>query len=324
MICRFLTLALAGAVTLLVAPAWTQQPARIPVVGVLVTHAAANDPIFDSLRAGLREHGYEEERNIKLEIVTAEGQLDRLPGLAQQLARENVDVIIAPNELSTRTAQRATTTIPIVSIGFGKDPVAAGVVDSFGRPGGNVTGLYELFFELDGKRLEILKETLPGVSRIAVFWGAGFGSPSDELERAAQSLGLRLDLIEVRGPSDLEAAFKAAKRNKAGAVLLRASPIFYVHRTRVASLATDAKLPTVAFLQQFVEAGGLLSYGADIPNSFRRAAYYVDRLLKGAKPSDLPVEQVSKLILAVNLKTAKALGLTIPESILIRADEVIR
>jgi len=324
MICRFLPLAFAAAVTLLVAPAWAQQPKKMPVVGILVTHAAANDPIFDSVRAGLHEYGYEEGRNIRLEIVTAEGQLDRLPGLARELVRQNVDVIIAPNDLSTRTAQKATTAIPIVSIGFGKDPVAAGVVDSFGRPGGNVTGLYELFFELDGKRLEILKETLPGVSRIAVLWGAGFDSPSDELERAAQSLGLRLDLIEVRGANDLEAAFKAAKRNKAGAVLLRASPIFYVHRIRVASLAMDAKLPTIAFLQQFVEAGGLLSYGADIPNTFRRAAYYVDRLLKGAKPSDLPVEQVSKLILAVNLKTAKALKITIPESILLQADEVIR
>jgi putative ABC transport system substrate-binding protein len=296
----------------------------MPVVGVLVTHATANDPIFDSVRAGLREYGYEDGRNIRLEIVTAEGQLDRLPRLAQELVRENVDVIIAPNELSTRTAQKATTTIPIVSIGFGKDPVVAGVVDSFGRPGGNVTGLYGLYFELDGKRLEILKETLPGVSRVAVFWGAGFGSPSGELQRAAQSLGLRLDLIEVHGPDDLETAFKGAKRNKAGAILLRASPIFYVQRVRVASLALDTRLPTVAFLQQIVEAGGLMSYGADNPDLFRRAAYYVDRLLKAAKPSDLPVEQVSKLKLTVNLKTAKALNITIPESILLRADEVIR
>ena len=317
-------LACAAAVAAPVSLAWPQQPKKMPVVGVLVTHAAANDPTFEPLREGLREYGYEDGRNIRLEIVTAEGQLDRLPELAEELVRQNVDVIISPNDTSARAALKATTTIPIVSTGFGYDPVASGLVDSLGRPGANVTGLYGLGFELNAKRLEILKETLPGVSRVAVFWGTGFGSPNAELKRAAQSLSMKLELIELRGPSDLEGAFKSARRKKAGAVLLLISPISYVHRARIATLALEARLPTMSAFNQIVEAGGLISYGADVFDNWKRTAYYVDRLLKGAKPGDLPVEQVSKFKLAVNLKTAKALGITIPESILLRADEVVR
>ena len=301
-----------------------QQPARVPVVGVLVTHAAVNDPTFEPLRVGLRELGYEEGRNIKVEIVTAEGQLDRLPGLAQELVRQKVDVIISPNEVSARAALKATTTIPIVLTGFVKDPVRSGLVDSFARPGGNVTGLYAHYLDLDGKLLQILKELVPGASRVAVFRGAGFASPPDELQHAAQSLRVKLDLTEVRGPTDLEPAFKAAKRMKADAVMLLAAPIFYLDRARVARFARDARLPAIASFNQFVEAGGLISYGADLFENWKRTAYYVDRLLKGAKPSDLPIEQASKLKLAVNLKTAKTLGIRIPESIMLQADEVIR
>ena len=312
------------AVSALTGTVEAQQPTRVPVVGVLVTHAAVNDPTFEPFRAGLREFGYEEGRNIKLEIVTAEGQLDRLPGLAQELVRQNVDVIISPNEVSARAALKATTTIPIVLTGFSKEPVRSGLVDSFARPGGNVTGLYGHYLDLDGKLLQILKELLPGVSRVAVFRGAGFGSPPSELQRAGQSLRVKLDLIEVRGPGDLEPAFKDAKRMKADAVMLLAAPIFYVDRARAASFARDARLPTITSFNQFVEAGGLISYGADLFDNWKRTAYYVDRLLKGAKPADLPIEQVSTLKLAVNLKTAKALGITIPQSILLRADEVIR
>jgi putative ABC transport system substrate-binding protein len=297
-------------------PAWAQQPSKIPVVGVLVTHAAATDPIFDNLRAGLREYGYDDGRNIRLEIVTVQGQLDRLPEVARELVRQNVAVIVAPNDVSRRVAQQATVTIPIVSIGFGNDPVTSGLVDSFGRPGGNVTGQYALFGELDSKRLEILKEALPGLSRVAVFWDAGFRSQIGEFEQAAQSLGVRVERIEE--------AFKDARARKAGAVMLTTSPLYYVHRDRVAALALSARLPTISSSNHVVEAGGLISYGADLSDMFKRTAYYVDRLLKGAKPSDLPVEQVSKLKLAVNLKTAKTLGITIPESILLRADEVIR
>jgi putative ABC transport system substrate-binding protein len=323
MIRRLLLFALASVSAVLVDSAWGQQPARIPVVGLLITHAAVNDPTFEPLRTGLREYGYEEGRNIRLEIVTAAGQLDRLSGLAQQLVRQNVDVIIAPNEVSTRTARQATSTIPIVMVGFANDPVALGLVDSFARPGGNITGLCSLPGELDVKRLEILKEALPGVSRVAVFWEDPFGRGALEgLQRAAQSLDVRLEVIQLRGKQDLETAFKAARRKKAGAVLMVWSPTFYVQRGRVADLALKARLPTVAAFA--TENGALMSYGSNSVESWRRAAYYVDRLLKGAKPGDLPVEQVSKFSLVVNLKTAKALNVTLPESILLRADEVIR
>ena len=319
----FLLFAFVVAVSTAAGTAQAQEPKKVPVVGMLVTHAPVNDPIFENLRVGLREYGYEEGRNIRLEIVTAEGQLDRLPGLAQELVRQNVDVIIAPNEASTRTARQATSTIPIVMVGFANDPVALGLVDSFARPGGNITGLCSLPGELDTKRLELLKEALPGVSRVAVFWEDPFGRSSlAELQRAAQSMNVRLELIQLRGRQDLEAAFKAAKRKKAGAVLLVWSPTFYVYRDRVAELALQTRLPAVAAFA--TENGALMSYGSDPYEPWRRVAYYVDRLLRGAKASDLPVEQVSKFKLVVNLKTAKALGVKIPESILLRADEVIR
>jgi len=238
MIRRVLQITLAAAVTALVASAWAQQPKKVPVVGMLITHAAVNDPIFENFRAGLREYGYEEGRNVKLEIVTAQGELDRLPGLAQALVRQNVDVIISPNEVSARTALKATTTIPIVMAGFGYDPVALGLIDSLGRPGGNVTGLYALAPGLDGKRLELLKEAVPDVSRVAVLWDPRFTqSIPGEVQSAAASLGVHLELIEIRKMQDLEAAFQTAKRKKIGAVMLQASPIFFVQRARVAALA---------------------------------------------------------------------------------------
>ena len=297
----------------------------MPVVGVLVTHAAANDPAFEPLREGLREYGYEDGRNIRLEIVTAEGQLDRLPGLAAELVRQNVDVIVSPNELSARTALRATTTVPIVMAGFVYDPVALGLIESVRRPGGNITGLYTFVPGLDGKRLELLKEAVPNVSRVAVFWDPIFTqSMPSEVQSAAQSLHMSIELVEVRKAQDLETAFRTAKRKKVEAVMVLTSPTFYIHRAKVAALALGARLPTVSAYDYAAAAGALMSYGTDSSGNWKRSAYYVDRLLKGAKPSELPVEQVSKLKLAVNLKTAKALGITIPESILLRADEVIR
>ena len=320
MIRGFLLFVLTVAPAVPVAPAWAQQPAKVPVVGVLTTHVAVNDPLYDTLRAGLRELGYEEGRNIRIEIVTAAGQVDRLPALAQDFVRNKVDIIIATNELSVRTAKKATTVIPIVMSCCGYDPVASGFIDSFSHPGGNITGLYSLPAELDTKRLEILKETLPGVTRVAVFWEDPFGrSALEALNRAAPTLGVRLDLIQIHGQQDLETAFKAAKQKKDGAVLLVWSPTFFAHRDRIAALASKARLPAVAAF-----AGALVSYGGDVNAAFKRVAYYVDRLLKGAKPGELPVEQVAIFRLVVNLKTAKALGLTIPQSILLRADEVIR
>ena len=309
------------------APAWAQQPAKIPVVGVLATHAALDDPIaekqYDSLRAGLRELGYEEGRNIRVEIVTAAGQVDRLPALAEAFVRKNVDVIVTTNELSIRTAKKATTGIPIVMAGFVGDPVALGFVDSFRRPGGNITGLWSSPSELDTKRLQILKEALPGVTRVAVFWEDPFGrSALEALNRAAPSVGVRINLIEIHGPQDLESGFKVAKQKTDDAVLLVWSPTFMFYRDRVAALALKARLPVVSSFAS--EHGALISYGGDVNAAFKRVAYYVDRLLKGAKPGELPVEQVAIFRLVVNLKTAKALGLTIPQSILLRADEVIR
>jgi putative ABC transport system substrate-binding protein len=212
-----------------------------------------------------------------------------------------------------------------VMVGFVYDPVALGLVESLRRPGGNITGLYTLAPGLDGKRLELLKEAAPNVSRVAVFWDPIFTqSMPSEVQSAAQSLHLSIELVEVHTAQDLESAFRTAKRKKVGAVMVLSSPIFYVHRAKVAALALGARLPTISAYDYATAAGALMSYGSDSFGNWRRSAYYVDRLLKGAKPSDLPVEQVSKLKLAVNLKTAKALGITIPESILLQADEVIR
>ena len=314
---------LLAALTLFAGLAGAQRPAKVPVVGMLITHAAANDPIFDNFRVGLREYGYEEGRNIQLVIMTAAGQLDRLPGLVEGFVRQNVDVILAPNEAATRAARQATKTIPIVMVGFGGDPVALGFIESLARPGGNITGQCSLPAELDIKRLELLKEALPSVSRVAVLWEEPFGRSSlGDLQRGAVSLNVRLELIQLRGKEDLERAFKSAKQKKVGAVLLVWSPTFYVYRDRVTELQLETGLPTISAFA--TENGALMSYGSDPLEPWRRAAYYVDRLLKGAKPSDLPVEQLSKFKLTINAKTAKALKLKLPESILQRADEVIR
>jgi len=308
----------------LTASAWAQPPDKIPAVGVLVTHASLKDPAFDYLRAGLREYGWEEGRSIRLEIVTADGQLDRLPALAAQLVADRVDVILSPNDASVRAAREATSTIPIVMVGITRDPVAMGLIDSFRRPGGNVTGVFEPWVELDGKRLEILKETLPELTRVAVFRDPEFPGQPNDLQRAGQSLGLKLELIDVSGPQGLEAAFKVAKHRKVGAGLVLPSPAFYVHRGQVATIALDSRLPIIAPHEQGAKAGAMLGYGPDISDRMKRCAYYIDRLLKGAKASDLPVEQATKLKLVVNLRTVKALGVTIPESILLRADELIQ
>ena len=304
------------------APNFAQQPTKIPVVGVLVTNAPANDPIFDVLRKGLRELGYEEGQNLSLKIVSAEGQLDRLPALAAELVNQGVDVIIASNEVSTRVAQKATTKIPIVMAGYGYDPVSLGLIDNVRHPGGNITGVYSSTPDVEGKRLEVLKQAVPRVSYVAVLWDPAFGEsgPSD-LRHAADLLHVRLEFIEVHSGEDLRSAFQSAKRKGVGAALLLWTPMFYVYRDRVAALALETKLPTVS---THVALGTLLSYGSDPGENMMRSAYYVDRLLKGAKPGELPVEQLTKLRLIVNLKTAKALGIKIPESILVRADEVIQ
>jgi putative ABC transport system substrate-binding protein len=302
-----------------------QQSERVPVVGMLITHPPVTDPVVEALRTGLRQYGYEDGRNVRLEVRTALGQLDRVPAIAQELVNLRADAIVLANEPALRAVRQATNTIPIVMVGYTDDPVSVGWIESYRRPGGNVTGIFNVNSALTSKRLEILREMLPKVSRVAVLWDPAFGRRSvEELQRAADVLRVRLQSIEVRGPDGLEPAFKTAKRANAGAVMLAWSPVFYLQRARIAELALEAGLPTISDLDLVAEAGCLLSYGTDSFFPFERAAYFVDRILKGAKAADMPVEQISKLKLVVNLKNAKALGIPIPQSILLRADEVIR
>ena len=291
---------------------------------MLITHPPVDDPVVESVRIGLRQYGYEDGKNIKLEVRSALGRVDRVPALAGELVRLRVDVIVLVNEVALQAVRQATMTIPIVMVGYTDDPVAVGWIESYRHPGGNVTGIFNVNSALAGKRLEILKETLPNVSRVAVLWD-NFGQRQlEELRHAAELLHVQLEPIQIQGPKDLAAAFKSARRKKAGAVYLTWSPVFYVHRVRLATLALESGLATVTDVDVEAEAGCLLSYGSGAYDSFVRAGYFVDRLLKGAKASDLPVEQISTLKLVVNLKTADALGTTIPQSILLRADEVIR
>jgi ABC-type uncharacterized transport system substrate-binding protein len=219
---------------------------------------------------------------------------------------------------------QATSTIPIVAILPDHDPVASGLIDSFNRPGGNITGLTVRSTLLAGKRLELLREILPGLSRVAVFWDPFVRTEVKELEIAAHSLGIQLQLVEVKAPYDFDAAFRAAKRQKAGAVMMLSSPQVYIRRVQLGALALKHKLPADAPFRDLTEAGGLMSYSTDVMDGFHRAAYFIDRLLKGAKPGDLPIEQTATIKFVVNLKTAKALGIRIPQSILVRANEVIR
>ena len=318
-------LALLTSASLWPARAVAQQPSRVPVVGMLITHPPVTDPVVEALRTGLRQHGYEDGRNIRLEVRTASGQLERVPALAEELVRLKVDVIVLANEPALRAVTQATSTIPVVMAGYTDDPAAIGWIESYRRPGGNVTGVFTVNAELVSKHLELLKETLPNVSRVAVFWDRAFGRRQlEEVQRVAPQLGLQPQPVEVRYLRDIAPAFDAAKRMKAGAILVIWTPLLYVHRERVAALGLEAKLPIITSISYLAVAGALLSYGSLGTASFERAGYYVDRLLKGARASELPVEQMSNIKLLINLKTAKALGITIPQSILLRADEVIR
>ena len=318
---------IAAFVTMLIWPLYAaaQQRGRVPVVGLLITHPPVTDKVVQTLRNALRQYGYEDGKNVRLEVRTALGHLDRVPGLVQELVRLPADVIVLANEPALRSVMQATATIPVVMLGYTDDPVSAGWIESYRRPGGNVTGIFNVNSALIAKRLEMLKETLPRVSRVAVFWDPAFERrPLEELQGAATLLQIQLQHIEVPDPERIESAFKAARNDKAGAVMLMWSPMFYLNRTHIAKLALEAALPTVTDLDVIAEAGCLLSYGSDSYYPFERAAYFIDRLLKGAKATNLPVEQLSRLKLVVNLKTAEVLGIAIPRSIMIRADEVIR
>ena len=282
-------------------------------------------PLRDMLREDLRELGLIEGKNLAFEGRYAENDLDRLPALAAELVSLEVDLIIAVGTLAPLAAKRATVTIPIVMAAAG-DAVGSGLIASLARPGGNVTGTSLMAPDLGGKRLELVKELLPEISRVAVLWNAA--NPYSALVfkatvGAAWTLAIEVQSLEVRGPADFDGAFEAATGQHIGALIAVEDPLTNDHRHKIAEFAAGKRLPMIAGLRMFAEAGGLMSYGADVSDTFRRSVAYVAKILKGAKPSDLPVEQPTKFELVINLKTAKALGLTIPPLILARSDEVI-
>jgi len=305
------------------------QPSRgVHRIGYLGNSVTASQSRVEAFRQGLRELGWVEGRNIVVETRVADGKIERLPGLATELVRLKVDLIVAVATPAARAAQRATTTIPIVAIAMG-DPVRDGLVASLARPGANLTGSTFLGPELVPKRLELLKEALPRVSHVAVLWHRGAFSErtirdmSKETEDAARTLGVRLQFVEVRNPDELERAFSTMARGHPDALVTFPSTMLSGERRRIVALAAQHRLPSMFNSTEFVEHGGLMAYGVSLADLNRRAATYVDRILKGAKPSDLPVEQPTKFELAINLKTAKTLRLTIPPSLLQRADQVI-
>jgi putative ABC transport system substrate-binding protein len=274
----------------------------------------------------MRELGYAKGQKILVEGRWYGDQTDRLPALAAELVRLKVDVIVAGAPPAPEAAQRAASTIPIV-MAIHNDPVGSGLVASLAKPGRNVTGLSTLSPELVGKRLQLLKEAVPAISRVAVLWNPTVTIQAVELREAkvaARSMKVQLQVLEARAPSDFSGAFSAMTKERTGGVIIITSSMFYAERTRIAELAAQSRVPAIYSVKEFAEAGGLMTYGINIGESFRRAATYVDKILKGAKPGDLPIEQATKFELVLNLKTAKALGLTIPPSLLGRADEVIQ
>jgi putative ABC transport system substrate-binding protein len=306
------------------APGIAAPAGKVPKVGILITHAPLTDPVVEVIRSGFRALGYEDGHNIQLEFVTALARTDRLTQLAHQLASEPVDVIVAPNEMSARIAQQATREIPIVMFAWTRDPVELGLIASYARPGGNITGIHSLQSDLEVKRIELTKEALPRLSHLGAMRDPAFPRALEDIQEAARAMAVQLSIIDVGGAHDLEPAFRAAKRKGVGALLAMQSPTFYVNRVRISALSLQTRIPVVAGYGEQVRAGFLLSYGVDIDRIYLRTAYYVDRLLKGANPAELPVEQVSELKLSVNQKTAHALKLTLPESLMQRANEIIR
>ena len=315
------------ALGLLAAPiaAEAQQPAKVPRIGLL-TPGSPGDPFIEAFRQGLRALGYVEGQNIALEYRWAESKYDRLPGLASDLVRLNVDLIFARSTPGARAAKNATTAIPIVFAAV-TDPVNLGIVDSLARPWGNITGLTHIGVDLVGKDFELLREAVPGMGRVAVL--ANPANPAHVLklgaaQDAARFLGAKLKVLEVRSSNDFAAAFSAIRREQPDALVTFVNPLTLAHRKLIVDFAAKSRLPAVYEVKEFVEAGGLMSYGTSFPDMYRRAATYVDKILKGAKPADLPVEQPTRFELVLNMKTAKALGITFPPTIMVRADQVIQ
>ena len=324
---RRIVISLLATVLLITVPlAEAQQPKKIPRIGYLTASSlSANAARIEAFRQGLRELSYVEGKNIVIEWRSADGKFDRLPALAAELVRLKVAVIVTSGGALTRRAKEATSTIPIVMTND-PDPVGDGFVASLARPGGNITGLSTFVPELSGKRLEILREVVPKLSRVAVLGSStatGYAQTLKEIEAAAKAFKMQLQFLDVKHANDIETAFRAASEGRAQGVLTLNSAILGSQRAQIVELAIQERLPVMYHQNDFVEAGGLMFYGANVPDLSRRAASYVDKILKGAKPADLPIERPTKFELVINLKAAKALGLTIPQSVLLRADHVI-
>jgi ABC-type uncharacterized transport system substrate-binding protein len=309
--------------------AQAQQPTKVPRLGYLsVSDAATESTRAEGVRSALRELGYIEGQNIAIEYRYAEGKLDRFPELAAELVRLKVDIIlVAGGNTLILAAKNATKTIPIVMAGDGTDPVKAGFVESLARPGGNVTGLALLVSELHGKRLELLKEAVPKLARVAVLYDSALPAnvlQLKDIQDAARALGLTIQPLEVRSPDDFDRVFAALNKQRPDGLYVIQGRLMGANRKRIVGFALKSLLPSVHYNREFAAAGGLMSYGADPTHSYRRVARYVDKILKGAKPAELPVEQPTKFELVINLKTAKQIGLTIPPNVLARADRVIK
>jgi putative ABC transport system substrate-binding protein len=324
---RIFSFALSALLFAVSSPCPAQQPAKIPRIGYLSTVShSVNAARIEALRQGLRELGYVEGKNIVIEWRYAEGKLDRLPSLAAELVRLKVDVFITAAPPPTRAANTATATIPIV-MAFDDDPVANGFVVSLARPGGNITGLSTLAPEISGKQIELLKEIVPRLSSVAVLGTSTvpqYAQVLKEIELAAKAFGVKVQHLDILHPEDIETAFREATRARTDAVFVLGSPILNSQRKQILDLAVKSRLPATYSRPEYVENGGLMTYGPNINDLFRRAATYVDKILKGAKPADLPVEQPTKFEFVINLKAAKQIGLTIPPNVLARADRVIR
>jgi putative ABC transport system substrate-binding protein len=303
-------------------PAQAQQPAKLPRIGLLIpVSQSAFSSRMDAFRKGLRELGYVEGQNIVIEYRFADEKTDRLPDLAHELVRVKSDVIVTASAPGVSAAKKASSSVPIIFAGI-TDPIASGHVASFARPGGNVTGLTNISQELDGKRLELLKETFPKIARVAYLWSKN--SPETEMKAVARTLGLQLQTLAVATSADFDNAFEVAIKGRSQALIMSPSPLFITNRKRIVEFAATNKMPGIYPTSDFVEVGGLMAYGHSSLENWRRAATYVDKILKGAKPADLPVEQPMKFELVINLKAAKQIGLTIPPNVLARADRVIK